>query len=141
MTRRISLVLAFLLLSLAGCAGQPDPLKTELMYCHNRERVKQNKSVLHLDPALETSAQKWADWMAQHSKLVHSQMAIGETPYQIMGENIAMGYRDTDSVVHDWMQSPGHRRNILNSKFSHAGFGFAKSPDGTPYWCAQFGGP
>jgi uncharacterized protein YkwD len=57
-----------------------------------------------------------------------------------MGENIAMGYSDIESVVDGWMNSPGHKRNILNPKFNKAGFGYAKTPDGPAYWCAQFGG-
>lgn len=142
MIHRIWPVLALVLLFVfPGCSGQSDPLKTELLYFHNRERAKTGQSALVHDDFLESSAQKWADWMAQHSKLVHSKLPISDTSFQIMGENIAMGYPDTDSVLRGWMASPGHRKNILNPKFSHAGFGYARSPDGASYWCVQFGGP
>lgn len=60
--------------------------------------------------------------------------------YKIRGENIAMGKRSEDDALQDWMNSKGHRSNILNSDFTHAGFRCARTSSGDLYWCACFGG-
>ena len=55
------------------------------------------------------------------------------------GENVAMGYPTAYAVVRAWMNSAGHRANILNCRFEHLGVGYAKSANGTPYWTQDFG--
>lgn len=59
------------------------------------------------------------------------------------GENIAMGFVDVVSVMAGWMNSPGHRANILNSKFTHLGFGIQSLGTGSNYdgyiWTQNFG--
>ena len=40
-----------------------------------------------------------------------------------------------------WMNSPGHRANILNGTFTQIGIGLAYAPDGTPYWAMELGRP
>jgi uncharacterized protein YkwD len=56
-----------------------------------------------------------------------------------IGENVAMGYRDAASVMDGWMNSPGHRANILNCSAKAIGVGLAKASDGSPYWTQLFG--
>ncbi|BDG35019.1 CAP domain-containing protein [Saccharococcus caldoxylosilyticus] len=46
--------------------------------------------------------------------------------YCTAGENIAAGQRTPQEVVNAWMNSPGHRANILNKNFTHIGVGYAK---------------
>ena len=53
-------------------------------------------------------------------------------------ENIACGYSSPDSVVNGWMNSPGHRANILNGAYSDTGVGAARHSDGTLYWVQLF---
>jgi uncharacterized protein YkwD len=55
-----------------------------------------------------------------------------------LGENVAFGYRDIPSVMTAWMNSPGHRANILQGGFSDVGFGLAQGANGT-YWTQDFG--
>lgn len=50
------------------------------------------------------------------------------------GENVAAGYDSAYEVVEGWMNSPGHRRNILNPSFTRIGVAAATSADGTLYW-------
>jgi uncharacterized protein YkwD len=52
------------------------------------------------------------------------------------GENIAWGQRTPAAVVQDWMNSPGHRRNILNCDFTTIGVGFDSRGN---YWTQVFG--
>ncbi len=54
------------------------------------------------------------------------------------GENVAAGQPDAASVMQSWMNSAGHRRNILDPAFSDIGVGLAYSANGTPYWTQDF---
>ncbi|MBE5946172.1 MAG: hypothetical protein E7259_04395 [Lachnospiraceae bacterium] len=55
------------------------------------------------------------------------------------GENIAWGYRSPESVVSAWMQSEGHRRNILNANYKSIGVGCFKPTDSSYCWTQIFG--
>ena len=58
--------------------------------------------------------------------------------YNTAGENIAMGQRTPSEVMTDWMNSSGHRANILNSNFTELGVGIYKGANGTIYWTQMF---
>lgn len=140
------LALAAALLA-AGCNQRQPPLdrgdpadRALLLEAHNRERTSRGLRPLAADAGLEESAQQWAEYMASRDSLTHSRLKLADGGFRIMGENIAMGYADVDAVVGGWMDSTGHRANILNRKFDCAGFGYARPPGGGAYWCAQFGG-
>ena len=55
--------------------------------------------------------------------------------YRSAGENIAKGYKTPEAVVNGWMNSPGHRANILNSTYTHIGVGYVASGN---YWTQMF---
>lgn len=54
------------------------------------------------------------------------------------GENVAMGQKTPEAAFNAWMNSPGHRANIEQSRATHTGFGYAKSSSGTYYWTQIF---
>lgn len=56
-----------------------------------------------------------------------------------IGENIACGQRTAAEVVEGWMNSPGHRANILKPDFTHIGVGFAGGGRAGTYWTQLFG--
>ena len=58
--------------------------------------------------------------------------------YTAAGENIAMGYISAQSVVNGWMNSSGHRANILNPSFKTIGVGAYTDSQGTIYWTQMF---
>ncbi|MBR1781013.1 MAG: hypothetical protein IJ751_06405 [Oscillospiraceae bacterium] len=58
--------------------------------------------------------------------------------YMAAGENIAYGYPTPESVVTAWMNSPGHRANILNGSFTTIGVGCVQDDYGIPYWTQMF---
>lgn len=58
-----------------------------------------------------------------------------EISYRTAGENIAKGYASPEAVVNAWMNSPGHRANILNATYTHIGVGFVSSGN---YWTQMF---
>ncbi|WP_030568357.1 CAP domain-containing protein [Streptomyces aureocirculatus] len=69
----------------------------------------------------------------------HRAAAAGSTRRTI-GENIACGQRSAAEVVQGWMDSPGHRANILKPAFTHLGVGFAGGGPAGTYWTQLFGG-
>jgi uncharacterized protein YkwD len=64
--------------------------------------------------------------------------AVGYT-WRSAGENIAKGQRDPAAVMNSWMNSPGHRANILNCGFKDLGVGLAVDSQGSKIWTQDFG--
>lgn len=58
--------------------------------------------------------------------------------YRGAGENIAWGQKTPEQVVNAWMNSPGHRANIMNKNFTGIGVGYVQNASGTPYWVQLF---
>jgi len=58
--------------------------------------------------------------------------------YTAAGENIAKGQRTPAEVMNGWMNSSGHRANILNSNFTEIGVGYVTDENGTGYWVQHF---
>ena len=58
-----------------------------------------------------------------------------------LGENIAYNFPDTGSVMAAWMNSPGHRANILDPSYTQIGVGIAYDVNGNPYYSQEFGQP
>jgi uncharacterized protein YkwD len=67
--------------------------------------------------------------MANNQQMIHSS---GHA------ENIAMGQSDSDAVMAAWLNSSGHRANILNPQYTKIGVSGYLSPNGNPFWCQQF---
>jgi uncharacterized protein YkwD len=56
-----------------------------------------------------------------------------------VGENIAIGQESPAEVVQGWLESKGHKENILDKDYSEVGFGFVTQDDGDVIWVADFG--
>ena len=61
--------------------------------------------------------------------------------FSVLGENIAFNYPDTASVMTAWLNSAGHRANILGADYTEIGVGIAYDAAGMPYYCQDFGHP
>ena len=59
--------------------------------------------------------------------------------WRTWGENIAYGYSTAEAVVQAWIDSPGHRANMLSSKFKELGVGYRVAQSGRAYWVQDFG--
>lgn len=112
----------------------------------NLERRRRKVRPLKLSPALTTAAQAHADDMSARDYFAHDSKG-GPTwdrrlrarrPHGPIGENIAYGQLSPRQVVRDWMNSPGHRRNILDGDFDRIGVGYARRGR---RWVQDFGGP
>ena len=68
--------------------------------------------------------------MTRNRALQHTRMPVAE--------NIAMGQNSSNEVVRDWMNSSGHRANILNASHTRIGVAAYRTAQGTTYWCQQF---
>jgi uncharacterized protein YkwD len=116
---------------------------------HNEERAKEKLNSLEVSPKLTKAAQRQADDMAKHKEMRHKG-SDGTSPfdrikaagyrYRRAGENVAFGRYAPEKLMKGWMDSPGHRKNILGS-YSQIGVACAIAEDGTSYWCATFGMP
>jgi uncharacterized protein YkwD len=85
----------------------------------------------------------WAVHMASAGSLTHNSMmtvlsSCGGT--STAGENIAAGYTSVGAVTSGWMNSAGHKANILNPNFKIISVGVAQAANGTYYWVEDFTG-
>lgn len=115
----------------------------------NAERTQRGLNALTVNLQLSNAAKMQAHNMASYSELSHELNIKGQAtltdrlqvvgyPYRAAGENIAWNYQ-SQSVVEGWMNSSGHRRNILNKNFTEIGVGVAINDAGEPYYCQVFG--
>jgi uncharacterized protein YkwD len=120
----------------------------DILVLTNAERSNAGLGSLTLHPLLNQAAQAHAQDMADNSYFSHTGLSgstagtrITATGYvwQTYGENIAMGYRSANAVMTGWMNSPGHRANILKTNFLDIGIGYALSPSGQAYYVQVFG--
>ncbi|MBE1554742.1 CAP domain-containing protein [Sporosarcina limicola] len=110
----------------------------------NVERQKAGLAPLQTDSKLMNSARQKSADMASKNYFSHTsptygspfdQMKTNGITYRSAAENIAMGQRTAEEVVKGWMESPGHRQNILEASYTHIGIGYDKAGN---YWTQQF---
>jgi len=113
----------------------------------NRQRAMNGCGAVTVNAKLTKAAQAHSVDQAEHNTMSHDG-SNGSTPWDrskaagydnAIGENVAMGFRDAAAVMDGWMNSPGHRANILNCDAKAIGVGLAKASDGSPYWTQMFG--
>ena len=128
-------------------ADKPEGDKEEMSFAEqvvrlvNEERAKVGLSALVVDTNVEAAAQVRAKEITQsfsHTRPNGSQFstALQEqgASYRGAGENIAWGQKSPEAVMRAWMNSDGHRANILNAKFTKIGVGYYQDLNGTNYW-------
>ncbi|PAV28164.1 hypothetical protein CIL05_18490 [Virgibacillus profundi] len=116
----------------------------EVVELTNQERAKHGLSALEIDTNLSKVAREKSNDMAANNYFAHNSPTYG-SPFDMMkqfgisystaGENIAKGQRTPEEVVNAWMNSEGHRANILNGNFTHIGVGFVEQGN---HWTQQF---
>ncbi len=112
----------------------------------NEERARAGCSPVAANSALRDLAENFSRAMATQGFFDHTDPS-GATPWDraekagianLGGENIARGQADAQAVMDAWMNSPGHRANILNCDFRTLGVGVHFAPGG-PWWTQNFG--
>lgn len=127
--------------------GDIQKLEKEVVTLVNKERTKKGLAPLKANWELSRVARYKSDDMATKNYFSHTSPTYG-SPFTMMtnfgvkyttaGENIAMGQQTAASVMSSWMNSPGHKANILSVNFTEIGVGAAKKNNGTIYWTQQF---
>ncbi len=113
----------------------------------NAERAKQGLGKLTNNASLANVARIKSEDMRDKNYFDHQSPTYG-SPFDMMakfgikyktaGENIAKGQRTPESVMQAWMNSEGHRKNIMNPAYTQLGVGYVTSSGGTTYWTQQF---
>ncbi|WP_327312317.1 CAP domain-containing protein [Streptomyces sp. NBC_01235] len=120
----------------------------EVVDLTNRERARAGLRALAVDPLLTTAAQAHSADMVARAFYSHTspegsrpwdRAAAAGSARRTIGENIACGQRSPAEVVDGWMNSPGHRANILKPAFTHIGVGFEGGGASGTYWTQLFG--
>lgn len=116
----------------------------------NKERVSRGLAPLKFDSELSRIARIKSQDMIDKKYFSHTSPTYG-SPFQMMekfglrfsaaGENIAYGQKTAAEVMKVWMNSSGHKANILSEAYTHIGVGVAKMANGTLYWTQMFTNP
>lgn len=148
-----------------GCDGQRvrlDGKKAELLRLHNEERAEYGAPALCTHPQLEAAAQGHAEDMLKRGFYEHvtpdgvdpgQRISRAGYPFATYGENNNRvwgdftgepGRKELREAVQSWMDSPGHRENLLNPAFREVGFGittgrYAPERGTTTMYVADFG--
>lgn len=142
-----------------GSSGLADQaLINEQLAIINAERAAAGCGPLALNPKLTAAAQGHSEDMAARNYFSHTSLD-GTSPsqrvtragydWQMTGENIAAGHATVAGVMQRWMDSDGHRANILNCSYTEVGIGhtyqaddtFPREPGYRHYWTQNFGRP
>lgn len=121
--------------------------ETEVIRLVNVQRANRGLQTLTQNWELSRVARYKSQDMLNKNYFSHTSPTYG-SPFTMMenfgiyfssaGENIAMGQRTPAEVMNAWMNSPGHRANILSPTYTQIGVGLAKNQNGSPYWTQEF---
>ena len=122
-------------------------IETEVVRLVNAERAKARLAPLAQNWELSRVARYKSQDFIDKKYFAHQSPTYG-SPFDMMknfgikytsgGENIAYGQQTPAAVMQSWMNSPGHRGNILSAAYTHIGVGAAKAANGTLYWTQLF---
>ncbi|MEU1947630.1 CAP domain-containing protein [Streptomyces sp. NPDC020125] len=130
----------------AESAGPETASETEVLTLVNKEREKAGCGPVTADPKLAQLAEDFSEDMSLRQFFDHIS-PDGDSPWDraesagildLGGENIARGQSDAQAVMDSWMNSSGHRANILNCSFKRLGVG-THFGTGGPWWTQDFG--
>jgi len=136
----------------AGGGGAAAAVPLTIVELTNAERARAGLSPLKANARLMQAAQLQAEQMASIGKLSH---VLSDGPYpapqdrlaavgyqwRAFAENIAYGQTGPEAATEGWMQSAGHRTNILNAAYSEIGTAYVLDKRGRPYFVQVFGKP
>ena len=122
-------------------------LEQQVVELVNKQRAANGLGLLTSNWELCRVARYKSQDMIDKNYFSHTSPTYG-SPFRMMesfgiqfsaaGENIAYGQRTPQDVMNAWMNSPGHRANILSPSYNQIGVGVAKAANGTYYWTQMF---
>lgn len=149
-------IVAMTLVKLTGEAGgkkedERDQIEMKLLELTNAERKKEGLKPLRWNKVLGMVARGHAENMAKQQKEEHTldgktafdRIRAAGYKYHRAGENVGSMTRgfELEDLMKAWMESKGHRANILQKDFEEAGMGVMRNPDGRLYIAQVFGSP
>ncbi|MFE5486266.1 CAP domain-containing protein [Streptomyces sp. NPDC056527] len=133
--------------AVAPVVGKVVQYVDQIVSLANAEREKAGCSPLRSDGRLRSAAQAHADDMAERDYYEHTspegrdagdRITAAGYAWSSWAENIHRGPKSPTAAMEDWMNSDGHRRNILNCSFKDIGVGVKLTSNG-PWWVQNFG--
>lgn len=107
-------------------SAELEAFEARVLELTNSFRVENGKAPFQNDAKLNAAAEGWSEAMAKGDFFRHStpeQVEQEGYQWRSWGENIAVGYRTPEAVVQGWINSPGHRANMLSDDFKEIGVG------------------
>ncbi|WP_405443349.1 CAP domain-containing protein [Streptomyces avidinii] len=135
--------------SSGGSGSSSGDSESAVLALVNKERSAAGCGPVTMNAKLSAAARGYSDTMARSGVMSHTgpdgstmttRVEAAGYAWSRLGENIARGQSDADAVMKAWMNSSGHRANILNCDFREIGIGVHKG-DGGPWWTQNFGAP
>jgi uncharacterized protein YkwD len=135
-----------------GTGGTPASIAADVVRYTNEARTRNGRPALLTSSRLMEAARIHAAQMATHQRSEHtisgaryptlqSRLEAVGYVYANAAENVAWNQPNAQSVVNGWMNSSGHRTNILDPQITEIGAAIAYSSRGEPYWIQVFGRP
>jgi uncharacterized protein YkwD len=132
----------------AAASGPADAQLAKALAAANVARTAAGARPLTWSQPLANVALRHSQDMADHDYFDHKNPS-GQSPFDRMklagitygsaAENIAQNYSDSgDEVIQQWLNSPGHRANMLSTAFAKMGLGVVTAADGAKYWTQTF---
>lgn len=163
---RIGRVLSAVVVAVCAVSGparaniDPEAMQQRVLDLINAERAQHGCGPLTINPQLNKAALRQSEAMAEQHFFDHRD-PDGTTPgqrvhdtgyiFQMMGENIEAGTDTAEEAVRVWMNSPGHRANILTCAYKETGIALVDAQDDVPmrgqsmpyeyYWTQEFALP
>jgi uncharacterized protein YkwD len=130
----------------------PSTVAADMVRYTNEQRLRNGLPAFVSSPRLMEAARLHAQQMAQYQRMDHtitgaqyptlqSRLDAVQYRYSNAAENVAWNNQTAQSVVTGWMNSSGHRANILDPALTEIGTAMARSAKGEPYWIQVFGTP
>ena len=105
-------------------------IEDQLIRQTNAQRARYGLAPLQVCENLMQSARSHTIWMCRSNSLQHTRAQVAE--------NIALGQTTTAEAVQSWLNSPGHRANMLSGRYNRIGAAAYQAGNGRIYWCLQF---
>lgn len=128
-----------------------ESMAEEVMRLVNQERAANGLGAVARSATLEREAAQYACEMVQYDFFDHVNPVTGSTlgdrtkdfgySFRVVGENLAAGQKTAQQAFTDWMNSPGHRKNILDPRFTELGVSVKLGGQYGIYWVQEFGQP
>lgn len=134
-----------------GAPASADGLRVQILDLVNAASVANGLGTLRMNATLEAEAEQYACELISFDFFAHVNPVTGSTladrtaafgyVYSVVGENLAAGQPTAQEAFDDWMNSPSHRANILEPRFTEIGIGIRTGGTYGTYWVQEFGLP